>query len=336
MATSFDLAGIYDYFKNRGYPNLIWKNIFDLLRDIRRLLFYIVGYINFNLLRRNLQGHIRSVNNDTKGVEIIEAYPNLRSPVSQIATVEQIRETIFADICSRIKHPVIIHRKLWEWVYIIRTLESLQCISPGKRGLGFGVGKERLVSLFAGAGCEIMATDAFPDQAIKAGWTDTNQYAMNIEELNEFELCPTAEFNKQVKYRHVDMRNIDSDLKEFDFLWSSCAFEHLGSIEDGFKFVEDSLSCLKVGGIAVHTTEINVSNKYSTKSNGDTVLYRYTDLIDLATRLSKKGYKISLNFQLGDDPINHFIIFDPMANRPNLKILVDHFVTTSFGLWIQS
>ena len=38
-------------------------------------------------------------------------------------------------------------------------------------------------------------------------------------------------------YREVDMRAIPTDLRGFDFAWSSCALEHLGSLGAGMAFV---------------------------------------------------------------------------------------------------
>ncbi|HZI52320.1 MAG TPA: hypothetical protein VFD56_01350, partial [Chitinophagaceae bacterium] len=49
-------------------------------------------------------------------------------------------------------------------------------------------------------------------------------------------LCDEDLFRKSVVYRAVDMNKIPGDLVDFDFNWSSCSFEHLGSIEKGMRF----------------------------------------------------------------------------------------------------
>ena len=51
------------------------------------------------------------------------------------------------------------------------------------------------------------------------------------------------------------MRDLPDDLGSFDFIWSSCSFEHLGSLGEGERFVLEALRFLKPGGVAVHTTE---------------------------------------------------------------------------------
>ena len=45
---------------------------------------------------------------------------------------------------------------------------------------------------------------------------------------------------------------IDTDCHgQFDFVWSACAFEHLGSILNGLEFVVNSVKCLKPGGVVL-------------------------------------------------------------------------------------
>ena len=82
------------------------------------------------------------------------------------------------------------------------------------------------------------------------------------------------------------------DLRGFDFTWSSCAFEHLGNLAAGCDFVVEQMRCLAPGGVAVHTTELNVSSDDRTVESGATVLYRRRDIEDLAARLRRLGYRI--------------------------------------------
>ncbi|MBV5337004.1 MAG: hypothetical protein J0653_03215, partial [Deltaproteobacteria bacterium] len=71
-----------------------------------------------------------------------------------------------------------------------------------------------------------------------------------------------------------------------DFCWSSCSLEHLGSIKAGLDFIKASLKTLKVGGVAVHTTEYNVSSDEATIDNNPTlVLFRRCDIQGLVEEL---------------------------------------------------
>lgn len=45
-----------------------------------------------------------------------------------------------------------LNRKIWEWCYVAEALSERGMLLPGRRGLGFAVGQEPLVALFASAG----------------------------------------------------------------------------------------------------------------------------------------------------------------------------------------
>ena len=51
---------------------------------------------------------------------------------------------------------------------------------------------------------------------------------------------------------------------QYDFLWSTCAFKHLGSLENGIELIKNSLKSLKSIGATVHTTKFNFSSREST------------------------------------------------------------------------
>jgi hypothetical protein len=132
------------------------------------------------------------------------------------------------------------------------------------------------------------------------------------------------------------MNNIPPELTGFDFCWSSCAFEHLGSIEKGLTFVEKSIDCLKPGGWAIHTTEYNLFSNDATVDNSGTVLFRRCDFEALAARLTEKGHRIApLSFEPGDGLIDNHIDIAPYCDEPSLKIALLGFATTSFGIVVQ-
>ena len=100
---------------------------------------------------------------------------------------------------------------------------------------------------------------------------------------------------RHVRYRAVDMNAIPDDLRDFDFTWSSCALEHLGSLDAGAAFVLRQMACLRPGGTAVHTTEYVVSSDTDTVEKGGTVLYRRRDIEALAEQLRAAGHEIELD-----------------------------------------
>jgi 2-polyprenyl-3-methyl-5-hydroxy-6-metoxy-1,4-benzoquinol methylase len=228
-----------------------------------------------------------------------------------------------------------LHRKQWEFAYIAQALFERGMLVPGKRGLGFGVGQEPLASLFANYGCTIVATDQDVQEAEKAGWKATGQHSNCLASLNGRGICAPAQFDSLVTFRIADMNNIPSDLVEFDFIWSSCALEHLGSIRKGQQFISRSMKCLHPGGVAVHTTEYNVSSNSKTITAGSTVLFRKSDIEQIVNRLGKDGHRVELDFDQGKGEVDQFIDRPPYLAEPHLKLAIGQYVSTSFGLIIQ-
>ncbi|MEG3857492.1 class I SAM-dependent methyltransferase [Microcoleus sp. herbarium12] len=259
----------------------------------------------------------------------IDKEPSLTHPVSQMATEAQCRSDAFYYWCqeTRLPHELIFHRKLWEYAYILQCLSETGMMSPGRRGLGFGVGQEPLVAVMAARGCSVVAKDLDSEEAAKQGGAGTGQYAATLEALNDRGICPPDRFAALVKYRVADMNKIDADLVGFDFVYSSCAFEHVGSIELGLQFVKNSIKCLRPGGIAVHTTEFNVLSNDATIDHQQTVLFRRRDIDALAAELATEGHEIVLNYNAGSGPFDRHIDVPPWSGI-HLKLQLEQYVTT--------
>lgn len=132
------------------------------------------------------------------------------------------------------------------------------------------------------------------------------------------------------------MNSIPAELTgQFDFCWSACALEHLGSIKNGLRFIERSVECLVPGGVAVHTTEFNCYSDRDTLDHAGTVLFRKRDFLNLANRLAAKGAQLRLSFDLGDLPLDKHVDVAPYSPDDHLKLQLDRWVTTSFGLIIH-
>jgi len=229
---------------------------------------------------------------------------------------------------------VLTHRKLWEWLFIVQALDERGKLGPGRRGLGFGVGQDPLASLFASLGCEVVATDLDRENAASAGWDDGIQYSTEPLQLNQHRLCDPAVFSQRVSWRPVDMNRIPEDLRNFDFSWSACAFEHLGSIEAGHHFIQNQMSCLKRGGVGVHTTEYNVSSNADTIEKGPTVIFRRRDIERLVAQLRTLGHKVVLDLDPGSSEADRHVDTFPYTDT-HLKTMVGDHVVTSLGLIVK-
>ena len=261
--------------------------------------------------------------------------PSLENPISQACTQAQFHTPTYRYWCREIRETPRYHRKQWEFCYILQALSSYGAIREGQRGLGFGVGTEPLTAVLAARGCHIVATDLNSDAAQRVGWADTNQHAADIAALNTRGICDPARFAANVTYRVVDMNHIPSDLRDFDFTWSACCLEHLGSIANGLAFIENSLATLRPGGIAVHTTEFNCSSNEATLHRGHTVLFRGQDIEALCARLKKDGHEITANFHLGDQELDQRIDVPPYSTDRHLKLQLGKYATTSFGIIVR-
>jgi SAM-dependent methyltransferase len=302
------------------------------------------------------------LNLKTFGYELARAQGALRPPWPELLEPSRVglrcKPSTQADIesawvaywMSRLKAPVIYHRKIWELCYVLQAIYEHELMRPGARGLGFGCGEEPLPSLMASEGVDVVVTDLPPDDARARAWRDTGQHADSRERSFRADLATREAFDAHVQLRYVDMNAIPGDLRGFDFCWSICALEHLGSIANGLRFIERSLDCLRPGGLAVHTTEFNYGNDHETIDDWPTVLFQRAHFAALAERLRARGYLIDeLDFDVGDRPLDRYIDlppwphdapaslahhFDP-SSPAHIKLSVDGFPTTCFGMIVR-
>lgn len=232
----------------------------------------------------------------------------------------------------------ILHRKSWEYAYITIALKERGMLQTNKRGLGFAVGTEPLPAYFGSKGCNIVATDLGPNEEGSESWVATGQNASgNKSILNRNKLCSDKVFKNKVTYQNLDMNNIPEYIREFDFCWSSCAIEHVGSLEKSKLFLKNMLNTLKPGGIAVHTTEYNLSSNEDTIEDGESVIYRAKDIVEIAEWLKKQGHEIVLDLSLGDKLGDLFTDQPPYYHiNPNyhLRLNIGGYDSTSIGLII--
>jgi len=254
--------------------------------------------------------------------------------ISKVCNEKDFSTDWFKRCCEKLKEPFRYHRKLWEYCYIYQALLERGMLQPDKWGLGFAVGKEPLTAAFATHGCRITSTDLDLDKATELGWPQTNQHCSSLQDLNERGICDPQLFERLVTFKYMDMNNIDpAEFNRYDFTWSSCAFEHCGSIELGKQFIINQLNCLKPGGIAVHTTEYNLSSNEKTIETKHIVLFRKKDLEWMVDNLRSLGHSIEIDFTIGNGPIES-IEAQPTDTDNHLRLKFGKYVTTSIGLII--
>jgi hypothetical protein len=268
----------------------------------------------------------------------LPTFPNV---VWQMCTGQQCETQEYINFLIEIKHEEWqrYNRKLWEWAYICQALKEHNVIFQGSKGLGFAVGTEPVTAYLVKRGSIIVATDLDTEEAIKKGWKFGNQHAEQIANLNDKNICPVDIFENNTSFRFVDMNNIPADLKDFNFTWSACSLEHLGSLQKGMDFIYNSLKCLRPGGIAVHTTEFNISSNMETVSEGPTVLYRKQDILAIAKHLRNQGYWVApITFNAGSSIPDRYVDLPPYYSHKkkyHLRLLHNKYAITSFGMIIK-
>lgn len=229
------------------------------------------------------------------------------------------------------------HRKIWEFAVIARVFKDHvlkpavdnwhhTAATPSLRALGFGCGKEPIPKWLLGHSVRVVATDGSDNPV----WSTTEQLATSPQDLG---IDPST---LRFDFRKVDMNAIPDDLLrgEFDFTWSCGSFEHIVGIDQSLEFFCDQMRCLKPGGIACHTTELNTElDAILTLESDNLVLFRVWDLGVLAGMLWKQGDKLWLpDLKQGDTEIDRFVDRPPYTAPYHLNIEIGGFVTTSIVL----
>jgi hypothetical protein len=275
-----------------------------------------------------------------------------RVPLSSKLCEEADFETAwFVHWCRELKLRPIYHRKVWEECFALQAIWEAGLMRDGTSALCFGAGEEPLPSYLASRGVEILATDLAGDDAAAAGWIATRQHATRGR-LFAPHLLDWETFDRRVAFRAVNMNAVPEDLEgRFNLCWSLCALEHVGSTELACRFVERSMECLKPGGIAIHTTEYNLTSETDTITSGECVLFTRPQIEALCARLQDAGHEVSpVSFHTGSEPLDQFIDVPPfpkpapewaspnalsLPEAPHLRLELLGHVSTSIALIIR-
>jgi cyclopropane fatty-acyl-phospholipid synthase-like methyltransferase len=270
--------------------------------------------------------------------------PTAHSLKSKVCTQADMESDWALFWLDAMKLPRAYHRKLWEFAYIAQALWAEGKLVPGSAGLGFGCGREPLPSLFAKYGCTVLGTDLSEGHEQSVAWVKTNQHSSEVEALRWRNICPDEDLLKNISFRPADMNNIDPDLSgSFDFCWSACSLEHLGSVSKGLQFIRNSLKTLRSGGVAVHTTEFTFDSE-TAHQVWPTVPYTKDHLVEFADGLRREGFKVAeLDLASGAGLLDGFADFGgkefysrQMRAELHLKAVHDGFAFTSVGLIVRA
>lgn len=261
--------------------------------------------------------------------------PSIADPTCQLCTYGQFLEKPFLSWLEELKFLPSTHRKIWEFVFILAAMKKIGVLSPGKKALGFGTGKERIPSLLTKYGLYVTASDAPPELDVSKQWNSTNQHSGQLADLFFSDIVEESVFNALASWLPIDMNSIPAEVTGFDVCWSACAFEHLGSLQHGKQFVFQSLNTLVPGGFAIHTTEFNLTSNEQTFESPGLSVFRKIDIENIADELTAAGHTVwPLNFHPGERELDEFVDLPPWSSV-HLKLELHNYTCTSIGLVIQ-
>jgi hypothetical protein len=206
----------------------------------------------------------------------------LADPVSQFCTSSQFNEPSYHRWLFAMKAKRQDDRRQWETIYSLSVLECYGMLQHGARGLGFASVSDPMVAVIASMGCTATVTD-------HPGAGDT---ANGLAPVRYPEICSDRVFDEGVSFVPSISKSIPGDLRDFDFCWSTSAFERFDTLDDGMRFVVESLQCLKVHGIAVHTMTLNLADDTAEIKKTGARLQR-SSLERLALELVSYGHQVA-------------------------------------------
>jgi len=254
--------------------------------------------------------------------------PSMDQPVSQLCTAAQFAEPAFDEIREALVTPRRMHRRVWQHVYIVSVLASMGCIGKGRSAIGLGVQRERIASLLASRGVEVVAIGRPGETTEQESRGGLHLFFPEIVQLEDFELL--------VHFTEADLREPELDLGgPYDMCWSCAMAQHMGTLDKVTGLLEGSLNLLKPGGVAVHTLDFNVGSDSATVEEPNFSIPRRRDIEALVTRLTRAGHEVlPLNLHPGHDTADG-VVDTPPYGLPHLKLQVGEHVVTSLGIAVR-
>lgn len=239
----------------------------------------------------------------------------------------------FHKWATALGEPVHIHRKLWEWCEILQASADAGRLQPGLSALGFGVGREPIPATLARLGLHVLATD-LPTSDLSGSWAATNQHANDSSALLTGHVDPDV-VARLVRFQPFNMCDDLTPLGHHDLVWSSCVIEHLGSPAAGLDFVRRSLDLLNPGGVAIHTTEMELTARKVSVDYGHCAIYTPEHLGEFFGALPE-GFSYSASFSIPLEAPEDCHVDLPPYDRglPHLKLALNKSITTSFSITI--
>jgi hypothetical protein len=263
------------------------------------------------------------------------APPDLETPVSQLCTLAQFTDPALLEIAEAMGMPTDQSRRLWESCYAVSALATHGAIAPGKRAIGFAVGRNRITALLASRGVEVLATDR-AEPMVATAHTLQDHLRHRLLGLLHPDVVHLEEFERLTAFQEIDPAEVPTSLHgQFDACWSLAAVPTAGSLDKALAFLRGSLDVLRPGGVSVHVFDLNIGSNEATVNSERLVALRRIDLERLALALQQEGHRMEpLNFHPGDLPEDEDLAFGK-GTRPWPKRRHGAHLLSPFGLTLH-
>ncbi len=149
------------------------------------------------------------------------------------------------------QNPFLFSRQ-WQHAHVYSILARRNRLGADRRGISFGAGREPLTYAVANAVDHLLATDLYdPESTWRTARTADPAAFLLAEPSLPVDLA-------RLEVKRMDMRAIDAPEGAFDFAYSICAFEHIGTDPDFVRHLTGVRRILKPGGVYVMTTELRL------------------------------------------------------------------------------
>ncbi len=140
-------------------------------------------------------------------------------------------------------------RKIWEKSAVLHIVRSYGFLDSKKKGLGIGVGTESLPFFFSTHCDMIVGVDKYKSKV----WQSAGLSAEDV-----YVTAPVPYDHDKLTFVDCDMRSLEFQDEEFDFVWSVSAIEHVSTTDEYLRTFSEISRVLKKGGMAFITTEWNL------------------------------------------------------------------------------
>jgi len=150
------------------------------------------------------------------------------------------------------------HRKPWEFVRILQSLDAAGVLHEKAIGLGLGCGDERLMYVLAKHCLKVVASDLYDLTSI---WSESRMLPALL-----YDACPLSTGYPRERLEIKAMNMLHGHLMYpahyFDYVWSTSSIEHLSNQAELEALFRSINSVLKPGGCFVFATEWHVGGPF--------------------------------------------------------------------------